>query len=99
MSEQQLLDDRMYDGSRHFLLLPNNIAPFKLLIYIPFLWGAYPIAYIPSMSESWIDFSYKGYKFSINNQLGDFWFFVSDPLCPKDILNKVAVHFSKICII
>ena len=48
------------------------------------------------MVESWIDFRYKGHRFSINNQFGDFWFFVQDPACPEALLSKVASHFAKL---
>ena len=87
----------MTDGSRNFVLLPvGNTAPIRLLFRIVTLWGAYPTAYIPGFSESWIDFKYKGYKFSINNQFGDFWFFVQSTGCPEFILEKVAKHFSEL---
>jgi len=87
----------MADGSRNFLLLPvGNTPPLRLLFRIFTLWGAYPTTYVPSFSESWIDFKYQKYTFSINNQYGDFWFFVKDPECPDEILKKVAQHFDQI---
>lgn len=39
-------------------------------------------------------FRYKGRRFSINDQYGDFWFFVQDPSCPEALLARVAAHFS-----
>ena len=93
----KLLQDEMHDGSRNFLLLPTGrTPPIHLVFHVFLLWGAFPTAYIPSFGESWIDFRYKGNKFSINNQYGDFWFFVEDPLCPDSILLEVAKHFEKI---
>jgi len=89
-----LLDDRMADGSRNFLLLPvGKTPPIRLLFRVLTLWGAYPTAYVPSQAESWIDFKYGNHHFSINNQFGDFWFFVRDPDCPNDILRVVSKHF------
>lgn len=90
----ELLDDRMHDGSRNFLLLPvGSTPPIRLLFRVFTLWGAYPTAYIPSLSESWIDFKYRKHCFSINNQNGDFWFFVKDPECSNDLVREVAEHF------
>ncbi len=92
-----LIDDKMNDGSRNFILLPvGSTAPIRLIFRIFTLWGAYPTAYIPALGESWIDFRYKKNKFSINNQYGDFWFFVKNPDCPKEILDEVACHFAGI---
>lgn len=85
----------MNDGSRNFILLPvGSTPPIRLLPRVFTLLGAYPTLYVPSFSESWIDFRYKKHKFSINNQYGDFWFFVKDPNCPEEILIKVAKHFA-----
>jgi hypothetical protein len=93
----KLLQDTMNDGSRNFLLLPTgSTPPIRLVFRVLSLWGAYPTAYIPSLGESWIDFRYKKQKFSINNQYGDFWFFVENPKCPDSVLLEVANHFERI---
>jgi len=90
----ELLNDTMNDGSRNFILLPvGNTPPIRLLLRVITLWGAYPTAYIPSLSESWIEFRYKRHTFSINNQYGDFWFFVKDPSCSDELLFEVINHF------
>jgi len=96
MATVQLLNDRMKDGSRNFILLPQTVPPFRLIPHILTLWGAFPTAYVPSLAESWINFRYRGHKFSVNNQFGDFWFFVEDPSCPAEILERVANHFAKL---
>jgi hypothetical protein len=91
----KLINDKMHDGSRNFILLPvGSTAPVRLLLRVMTLWGAFPTAYIPGFSESWIDFRYKKYKFSINNQYGDFWFFVEQSNCPEEILIEIANHFA-----
>jgi hypothetical protein len=95
MATVQLLNNRMKDGSRNFILLPQTVPPLRLIPRIVTLWGAFPTAYVPSLAESWIDFRYRRQNFSINNQFGDFWFFVEDASCPTDILERVANHFSK----
>lgn len=93
----KLLQYTMNDGSRNFLLLPTgSTPPIRLVFRVLSLWGAYPTAYIPSLGESWIDFRYKRQKFSINNQYGDFWFFVENPKCPDSVLLEVANHFERI---
>ena len=85
----------MNDGSRHFLLLPQKCSPIRLLLHILFLRGACPTAYVPGVDESWIGFRYRDHKFSVNNQFGDYWFFVSDPACPDETLHEVETHFAK----
>ena len=95
-SPEPLLNERMHDGSRHFALLPESRSSLRVLFHTFVLPGAFPTAYVPSLTESWIDFRYKGHKFSINNQFGDFWFFVRDPSCPDTTLARVANHFQKL---
>ena len=95
----KLLHDIMHDGSRNFVLLPvGETAPLRLLFRIFTLRGAWPTAYIPGFSESWIDFRYRGQRFSINNQYGDYWFFVKNPKCPENILQEVSSHFSELLV-
>jgi hypothetical protein len=31
------------------------------------------------VTEAWIDFTLEGEHFTVNNQLGEFWFFVRNP--------------------
>lgn len=96
MTQWHLIDERMHDKSRHFVALPQSVAPLRLLFRVFSLFGAIPTAYVPSITESWIDFRFRGHRFSINNQYGDFWFFVQDPSCPEEVLAKVASHFAKL---
>jgi len=44
------------------------------------------------VTEAWIDFRYRGHEFSINNQSGEFWFFVEDPACHPSVLEAVLSH-------
>lgn len=96
MTLPNLIDQRMHDGSRHFVSLPESQPSSRLMTYLDGLIGALPTAYLPSMLESWIDFSYKGHKFSINNQMGEYWFFVRDSNCPEEVLLEVATHFQEL---
>ena len=45
------------------------------------------------VTETWIDFTFGGHRFTINDQMGNYWFFVEDPSCPDEVLMKVAKHF------
>jgi len=96
MGATPLLNERMHDGSRQFAALPQSRPPLRVLIHVLALPGALPTAYVPSVVESWIDFRYKGHKFSVNNQFGEFWFFVQDATCPESVLARVAAHFAKL---
>ena len=42
-----------------------------------------------NVTEAWIDCSYRGHCFSVNNQFGAYWFFVNDPTCPDKILEDI----------
>jgi hypothetical protein len=45
-----------------------------------------------NVTEMWLDFSFRGHSFTVNNQYGEFWFFVTDPACPDDIRTAVVEH-------
>jgi hypothetical protein len=92
----KLISETMHDGSRLFVLLPQSKSSLRLLLHIFSLSGAYPTSFTPSLGETWIDFHYQGDRFTINNQFGDYWFFVANPGCPDAKLQKVADHFAKI---
>jgi hypothetical protein len=42
---------------------------------------------------SWIDFTYRGYSFTINAKSGEFIFFAEDTACPDSVLAQIAAHF------
>lgn len=93
--DMQLLGEKTQGGSRHFLLLSvGKVSPLRMLWRVFTLRGAYPTAYVPSLAESWIEFRFRGHQFSINDQFGDYWFFVEDPQCPDAVLEAVAQHFA-----
>lgn len=56
--------------------------------------SAPPALLTDDVTETWIDFDYRGHRFSINDQLGSWWFFVEDPACPDPILDAVVTHFA-----
>jgi hypothetical protein len=89
-----LLDARMHDGSRHFGELPQRVLWYAMRDHVLRLPGATLTAFVcDGVTEAWIDFAYEGYEFSINDQLGAYWFFVRDPTCPETLLRAVLEHF------
>jgi hypothetical protein len=87
----KLLNIEMNDGSRHFGDLPQTLTWYQLRIHIKKLDGAKVTGFITDhVTEAWIDFSYRGHCFSVNNQFGAYWFFVNDPNCPDEILAAVV---------
>lgn len=89
----KLLDMTMHDGSRHFVSLPETSFFRKLKRHIAKLEGAVITNYLSDgILEVWIDFTYRGYAFTVNNQFGGYWLFVQDPSCPDGSLVEVAEH-------
>ncbi|MEI6561742.1 MAG: hypothetical protein WCO68_06625 [Verrucomicrobiota bacterium] len=88
-----LLNFRMHDGARRFAELPENCSWNEFCRHIERLSGARVTDFITDhVTEMWLDFSFRGHAFTVNNQYGDFWFFVRDPACPDDILTAVIEH-------
>ena len=63
MMAPKLLSETMHDGSRCFLRFPQTTAPFRLLVHVFALPGAFPTGYIPSFDQVWFDFRYEGHSF------------------------------------
>ena len=91
---EKLLDLIMNDGSRHFGELPQTVLWYELRDHIESLEGATVTNFITdNVTEAWLDFAYRGYLFSVNDQFGGYWFFVDNPKCPDDILEAVLSHY------
>ncbi len=89
----QLLDLTIHDGSRQFVALPESVPWNVMREHIASLEGTSVTAYLTDkITEVWIDFSYCGHKFTLNNQYGEYWFFVKDHDCPENLLQTVATH-------
>lgn len=90
---KELLNIIMHDDSRHFGELPQSATWYKLRRHIGNLNGVSVTEFITDhVTEAWIDFTFRGHQFSVNNQFGDYWFFVNAPHCPDDILEAVLSH-------
>lgn len=96
---EPLIDLRMADGSRHFGDLPERADAGepdwdRLRAAVPRLDGATLEGFVcDGVTEAWIDLSWRGHRFSINNQHGAWWFFVADPSCPDETLLEILFHF------
>jgi hypothetical protein len=91
----KLYDMIMNDGSRHFGDLPQTVSWYALRDHIANITGAEVTGFVTDhITEAWIDFTYNGHSFSVNDQYGDYWFFVDDPACPDDILQEVLFYCS-----
>jgi len=90
MTNRPLLNETMSDGSRLFLQLPQTCLPSSLLRQIVRL-GGMPTDFVSDWvtGETWIDFGYKGWKFSIHNPYGEYWFFAENSECPEAILQSM----------
>ncbi len=92
-----LTDFRMHDGSRHFLSLPQSQLWYAVRDHVLTLNGAELIGFLcDHVTEAWIDFAFKDHEFTINDQLGEYWFFAKDPECPETVLLLVANHFAQL---
>ena len=87
----------MGDGSRHFGDMVQTVDWVSFRDHIGKLEGAEVTAFVTDwVTEAWIDFTYAGYKFGVNTQMGEYWFFVDDPSCPDEILERVLLHCSQV---
>jgi hypothetical protein len=90
---KELLSIIMNDGSRHFGDLPQTVLWHELRDHIGRLVGAEVTNFITdNVTEAWIDFTYRACRFSVNDQMGDYWFFVDNAKCPDEILEAVLSH-------
>ena len=90
-----LTDVRMHDGSPLFASLPMSVLGHVLYDHAGKLRRAEITDFLCADGiEVWLDFRYRTHDFTINAQLGEYWFFVDDPGCPDDILREVVGHFS-----
>lgn len=96
---RRIFDMRMNDGSRHFGDLPEryhvDVPEWEVLRdQVGALAGATLTGFATDhVTEAWIDFTWRGRSFSINNQHGQWWFFVDDVACPDELLYAVLDHF------
>jgi len=89
----------MADGSRHFGDLPETYDSqepewHRIKAHVSGLAGAVLTGFVTDdVTEAWIDFTLREQEISLNNQQGQWWFFVRDPACPDELLLEVLDHF------
>lgn len=85
------------DGARHFVDMPEVVFFDDFYDHTEKLKGAEITEFIiDGVVEMRLDFEFRGQKFSVNNQFGDYRFFVENPECPEEILLEVIAHYSKL---
>jgi hypothetical protein len=71
----KLLDIRQNDGSRNFFGLPTSVTWNDLIGHLNQLEQLTIEKFLPSpVLGSWLDFSFKGYEFSVDDQMDMYWF-------------------------
>jgi hypothetical protein len=86
----KLFNMTMNDGSRHFYARPMDVSWDDLLDSLEKLKDMEITAIVTDdVVETWVDFTYRNYEFSINNQNDDYWFFAETRGCPDDVLLEV----------
>lgn len=91
------LEEIMKDGSRHFVNMPEVVFFDEFCEHTEKLEGAEITDFAADgIVEMWLVFEFRGHKFSVNNQLGDYLFFVENPECPEEILLEIIAHFRKL---
>lgn len=93
----ELLNVAMNDGSRQFAILPQSRGWNDLREHLSRLPGAKITEFVTDgVTEAWIDFAFREHAFTVNNQFGEYWFFVQRPDCPDAVLTEVVAHARKI---
>ena len=91
---KNLFEARMNDGSQHFVDLPETVFFDVFADHVEKLEGVRITEFITDgVLEMWLNFEFRGHQFSVNNQFGDYWFFVQDPNCEDEILLEVCEYF------
>jgi hypothetical protein len=83
----------MSDGSRCFAWLPESCSWHELKGHLQTLQGVVITEFLTDhVTEMWLDFTFQGNAFTVNNPLGEFWLFVKTPACDNEILTAVIEH-------
>ena len=92
-----LLENKLNDGSRHFVDMPEVVFFDDFYDHTEELDDARITEFITDgVIGMWLDFEFRGHEFSITNQFGDYWFFVRDTKCPDKILFEIIEHYRQL---
>jgi hypothetical protein len=89
-----LMNNIMRDGSRHFLTLRETARAEHIRAKLETIPGVRVRQLSTGGFEWWMSFQCMGWRFVINNPLGELWFFANDPDCPEDILRCLIRRIS-----
>lgn len=89
-----LMDIRMRDGSRHFLVLRETLSAPEIGMRLEAIPGIRICDVVEGGFEWWMTFQCMGWRFSINNPFGELWVFAENPDCPDDILRCLSGRLS-----
>jgi hypothetical protein len=48
------------------------------------------------ITEGWLDFTYGGHRFTVNDQFGEYWFFVDDPTAREELLRGLVRYCERL---
>ena len=93
----ELLDVRAHDGSRRFIALPKSVPWRRLRHHLKARTGVELTGFVTDgVTEGWLDFTYGGHRFTANDQLRQYWFFVDDPAAPDELLRDLADYCAQL---
>jgi hypothetical protein len=83
----------MTNNTYMFVALPQVRLWHDLHEYLQRLQGVNITGFLTDgVIGSWIDFSFRGHSFTINEQSGQYQFFVGDADCSDEVLSEVTRH-------
>jgi hypothetical protein len=92
-----LLKSKIKSGARHFADMPEVVFFDELYDHTEELDDAEINDFrMDGVIEMWLEFEFRGQRFFVGNQFGDYWFLVENSDCPEEILLEVAGHFRKL---
>jgi hypothetical protein len=87
----ELLNIICPDGSRLFASISVERFRRGLRRHLEGISGVEITDVFGDVTQTWIDFRYRGYEFSASDPMGDYDFFVSDAECPEGILQEIVI--------
>lgn len=89
----RLIDERTPDGSRHFAVIDQNAGLRAMRNRVLQLKNAKVVNFIDEgIAKPWFDFTFRGHRFLIHCENGEYLLYVQDPQCPDLILFEVGQH-------
>ena len=90
------LDQRMEDGSRLFAIIREPMSWADLRQHLEQMQGLEILQFVTDgVTEGWLDFRFFDHQFSVNDPMGELWFFVTDPTCASFVLSDLTFHLRK----